>query len=281
MASPRTSPASTALDGFPVMGGHNQPSAAPSTYPITVHFPAAGAYRFELDYFTGSAASMSLVLTYPQSDVVARGGGKVFITGHDPDYHDQASGNAVGAARMIQRSIGYVTNDKPSPHLLLVTGRRNPQVNSEHLDPVRGLNFAGFNGFDIADDGTAGNGILDLHTVNLSDYDAIVVSSDDGGWLTQAELDVLNARHTDLAAYISNGGGLVAFAEGSPLDAATSHDRFGFVPCIASSVGSDQTQAGFIISAQGVALGFQQSDLNDNLSHNIFPTNNCGLDVID
>ncbi len=55
-------PARTPFDNYPVIGGHDQPSLAPSTYAITIHFPAAGSYRFELDYFTGTNTSMTLVL---------------------------------------------------------------------------------------------------------------------------------------------------------------------------------------------------------------------------
>ena len=73
------------------MAGHNRAGAV-GTYPVTLDFPAAGRYRFELDYFTARATSMSLVLTHA-GEPGAAGGGRVFLTGHDPDFHAVSGGN--------------------------------------------------------------------------------------------------------------------------------------------------------------------------------------------
>jgi len=55
----------TAFTGVPVIGGHNQPGPTTS-YPITVDFPAAGSFPFELDYLnlTTPNTAATLVLAH-------------------------------------------------------------------------------------------------------------------------------------------------------------------------------------------------------------------------
>jgi len=267
-------PTTTPFDGLPVLAAHNSAGAI-GTYPVTLNFPAAGRYHFELDYFVRAGESMSLVLTHA-GEPGAAGGGRVFLTGHDPDFHAVEGGNTAGARHMIQQAVAYVTGRKSNPTMLLVTDTRNP--GSAYIDSRQGMRAAGFTSFDVADDGTAGNGVLDLRTVDFGRYDVVVVASDHGGWLRQSELDILNARTTDIQGYLRNGGGLVAFAEGSPASALTSHDRLKFVGC--APTGLDEAESGFKITPQGLAIGLNQSDLNGNFSHNRFD-DTCGLDVLD
>ena len=252
--------------------GHNGAGAV-GTYPVTLDFPAPGRYRFELDYFTRPGDAMSLVLTHagtPGQD----GGGRVFLTGHDPDFH-AVSGNTTGARHMIQRAVGYVTGDRPAPKILLVTDLRNP--GPDHIDSRLGMRASGFTTFDVADYGSGTAGVLDLHTVDLAAYDVVVVASDHGGWLRQDELDILNARKADIDTYLRDGGGLVAFAEGS-VAGLTTHGRFDFVGCPSTTL--DEAESGFRITSQGIAMGLNQTDLNGNFSHSAFP-GTCGLDVLD
>ncbi len=267
-------PSATPFDGLPVLAAHNSAGAI-GTYPVTLNFPAAGRYHFELDYFVRAGDSMSLVLTHA-GEPGAAGGGRVFLTGHDPDYHAVDGGNTAGARHMIQQAVAYVTGRKSNPKMLLVTDTRNP--GSAYIDSRQGMRASGFTTFDVADDGTAGNGVLDLRTVDFGNYDVVVVASDHGGWLRQSELDILNARTADIQRYLQNGGGLVAFAEGSPGAALTSHDRLKFAGC--APTGMDQAESGFKITPQGLAIGLNQSDLNGNFSHNRFD-DTCGLDVLD
>ena len=267
-------PATTPFESLPVLGAHNAAGLL-ATYPVTISFPAPGRYFFELDYFTAVTDSMSLVLTVP-GDPEEGFGGRVFLTGHDPDFHAFRGGNRTGAQHMIQQAIRYVTGNEPEPRILLVTDRRD--LGSAYSDPRLGLIAAGFSGFDMADHGSGTAGVLNLNTVVFENYDVVVVASDHGGWLRQQQLDILNQRKNDLAQYLLAGGGIVAFAEGSPGAGLTTHDRFAFVPC--ASIGFDQTESGFRITPQGTAIGLNQSDLNGNFSHNFFP-GTCGMDVLD
>jgi len=280
-------PVNTAFENYPVMGGHNDYSDGPSTYPITISFPAAGEYPFELDYQADSNDSMSLVLTIPgPPGTEDRAPGRIFVTGSDPDFHSHpcCSTNVAGAAKLFHKSIEFVTKDKANPRILLVTGRNEPAPLPAYIDPVEGFTFAGYTGFDVADDGTSGQ-VLDLHTVNFDNYDALVIASDFGGWFSQGELDVLNARKADITSFIHDGGGLVALAEGDGEGGLTSHDQYAYLPCTPATLGLGEGEFGFQISAQGSTLGFVPTDFQTpsfdyNFAHMVFPTNNCGLDII-
>ncbi|HEX3425363.1 MAG TPA: RHS repeat-associated core domain-containing protein [Acidimicrobiales bacterium] len=54
----------SAINGYPLVGTWDQGGAAtPSTYSVTVNFPTAGTYPYELDYFDNCAAPPSLTMT--------------------------------------------------------------------------------------------------------------------------------------------------------------------------------------------------------------------------
>lgn len=213
---------------------------------------------------------------------MAQAGG-VFVTGHDPDYHAHRGSNATGARHIIQRAVEYVTLNNPSPNILLVTDLRNP--GGDQSDPRFGMNDAGYT-YDVADYGSGTSGVFDLSTVNFSNYDAIVVASDYGGWLRQDELDVLNARSADLISYINGGGGLVALNEsgnrpaGSGAYTGTTNNRYGFLPFLVSEVPEHQGEQGVTVTAAGLAMGLTNNDVNGNVSHSYFDETG-GMDVID
>jgi len=212
--------------------------------------------------------------------------GHVFLTGHDPDYHASAGGNTAGAQHIIQDGINFADGGT-FVRALLVTDLRNP--GGDQSDSRLGMNAAGYTGlYDIADYGSGTLGVLDLHTVDFSLYSVVVIASDYGGWLRQDELDILNARRTDLGNYLFGGGGLVAFAEGGDratggdpsIYPGTSHDRYGYLPAIVSSAALNQSESGVTVTSFGASLGLTAGDVNGNASHNIF-TNTAGLNVVD
>ncbi|MCW3036826.1 MAG: hypothetical protein JWM17_2138, partial [Actinobacteria bacterium] len=204
--------------------------------------------------------------------------GGIFLTGHDPDFHS-VGGNTTGAQHIIQRAVSFVTSGIASPRLLLVTDVHSPGAG--YIDPRLGMNAAGFSGYDVADDGTGGGAIKDLHTVNFSNYDVVVIASDYGGWLRQAELDILNARSSAVISFINGGGGLVAFAEsGGASGTQTSHNRFGFLPFVVSSTPLSQSETANTLTPFGTSLGLVNSDINGNFSHNVF-TKTGPLQIVD
>jgi hypothetical protein len=208
--------------------------------------------------------------------------GGVFVTGHDPDYHS-IYGNQVGAQHLLQKAVRFVTSEKPSPKLLLVTDLRNPGADGS--DPRLGLQAAGLT-FDTADYGSGTPGVLELRNVNFRAYDALIVASDVGGWLRQEELDLLNERAVDIMSYINNGGGLVVLNESGSRQpqpgvyTGTTHDRYAFIsPSLVSTV-LDQEEVNFTVTPFGQSAGFTDADANGNYSHSYFDRY-VGLEVID
>lgn len=206
------------------------------------------------------------------------------MTAHDPDYHANPfkSNNAGGAQRLLQLSVAHVTEDDPSPALLLVTDTRNP--GGDESDSRIGLAKAGL-AFDVADDGAAGGSVLDLDTVDFNSYDAIIVASDFGGWLRQEEVDILNARKAELAGYVAAGGGLIALAESGSRKVHVGVDsgRYEFVPVSSPIVAEklDQHAANdHSVTPAGAAFGLTKADVNANATHAYF-TATGGLDVLD
>lgn len=221
------------------------------------------------------ATLTALLLPIGPVPSVATAPGGVFVTGHDPDFHAR-SGNTVGARNILSRAVAYVTNGHPGPSVLLVTSRIAPP--SGHLDSALGVNTV-FGGFEMA--AAPGQGVQDLSTIAFSDYDVVIIASDFGGLLRQAELDILNARAGDLADFINGGGGLVALAEsngGARLTPAGGH--FDFLPFLASEVATHQIETGFTVTPFGASLGLTDADVNGSASHNTF-TNTGGMEIVD
>ena len=209
--------------------------------------------------------------------VPGRAQGGLFVTGHDPDFHAVLGGNTTGAQHIIQDALKFTTNNKVG-NILLVTDLTNP--GGGYSDPRLGVTAAGYT-YDVADNGAAGGSVKDLHTVNFSKYSAIIIASDFGGWLRQSELDILNARSSDILGYINNGGGLVAFAEsGPPNPGLITHGAFGYLPFLVTSSQKNQDEVGNIVTPFGATLGLTSADLNGNASHNVF-TATGGLNIVD
>ncbi|HLI57208.1 MAG TPA: hypothetical protein VKY26_09300, partial [Actinomycetota bacterium] len=183
--------------------------------------------------------------------------GGVFLTGHDPDYHAVAGPDQAGAKDLIQKAVSYVTFAAAAPRMLLVTHRTGPTPSADYADPALGMEAAGYS-FDIADDGTAGGSVLNLATVNFENYDVIVVASDHGGWLTQGELTILDARAAELVTFVNSGGGIVAFAESGDLAGSaglTTGGQFGFLPYVVSSATLNEPEAGNTVTPFGASIG--------------------------
>jgi hypothetical protein len=229
-------------------------------------------------------ACVALAATLPLGPVQAHppsGPGGVFVTGHDPDFHAHFGGNTTGARNLLHAAIEYVTFGEASPSVLLVTSRIEPPAG--HVDSKLGLIAAGYT-FDMASaagvPGADGIDPLELGTVNFSSYDVIVVASDYGGILTQAELDLLNARSGDLIDFVNNGGGLVALAEsnsGARLTRSGGH--FDFLPFLATEQIVNQNEVGFSVTPFGESLGLTDADVNGNASHTVF-MNTGGMEVV-
>jgi hypothetical protein len=198
--------------------------------------------------------------------------GAIFLTGHDPDFHAVLGGNTVGSRNINTRAIDYIMDPAFNPFAALpfLFVESNIPVPGGHTVGEAGIIASGYaTGVDYiaADASTLNTALNGLGTL----YGGIVVASDFGGILTQAELNILNARSADIIAFLNAGGGLYAMAEsngGAGLTPAGGH--FGFLPFIVSSTAFDAAETANIVTPFGLALGLVNSDVNGNFSHNYF-----------
>ena len=214
----------------------------------------------------------------------------VFLTGHDPDFHAATpNGLAIdsqGAVNINNAAIGFIMD--PIFNLSVAGGATKFLFVESSISPPGG-HRVGKNGiiqsgyiegtdFVHADATTLNTALNQLGTT----YGGIVIASDFGGLLSQAELDILNTRSADIIDFLNiDNGGLYAMAEsnkGSGLTPSGGH--FGFLPFVVSSTGLNQSEAGTTVTAFGASLGLTNADVSDNFSHNIFD-DTFGLNVVD
>jgi hypothetical protein len=211
--------------------------------------------------------------------------GSIFLTGHDSDFHGILGGNTVGAQNINQAAITYIMDPVFNPY---AAGGVNKFLFVESTISVPGGHVVGKTGivasgyvegvnFDSANASTLNAALNNLGTT----YSAIVVASDFGGILTQAELDILNNRANDIITFLNNGGGLFAMAESNGGAGLTPNDNFyGFLPFVVSSTAFNQAEVGNTVTPFGTSLGLTNSDINGNFSHNIF-LGTFGLNAVD
>ena len=200
--------------------------------------------------------------------------GGIFVTGHDPDAHATAGPNRDGAKNILKRAVAFVTSGNAAPRVLLVTGRS--VVGAHEYDPLDGLVAAGLDP-DVADAG--GLSPISLSSVDFSDYDAVVVASADGGWLTQREVDLLVARRSALHAFVNAGGGLVALSESDASVNLMTPGRYAFLPFVVAGSGLTQSGGG-TLTPFGVSLGLTSADVNSNAAHAAFDAT-PGLEIVE
>jgi len=207
--------------------------------------------------------------------------GSIFLTGHDPDFHAVTGPDAAVVQNFNRVAINFVTDPAFNPFVPLASKflfvESQIPIPGGHIDGVDGLIASGFasgTDFDLVTASTLNPAIDQLGTI----YSAIVVASDFGGLLTQAELDILNARSGDIISFLNQGGGLYAMA-GSNTGAGLTPGggQFGFLPFVVTS-----TAIGYCgpISTTpfGTSLGLM--DFNVCADHNFF-NDTFGLSVVD
>ena len=215
--------------------------------------------------------------------------GSIFLTGHDPDFHaSMTPSNTLGAQHLNQAGISFIMDPLFNPFatgaatkFLFVEGMFDPPIG--HRRGVDGIVASGFGlGSDFEHhDATTLDAQLDLlGTV----YGGLVIASDFGGRLSQAELDILNARSANIIGFLNAGGGLYAMSEsnhGAGLTPGGGH--YGYLPFVVSSVPANQAEQGVMLTTFGESLGLVTSDVNGNFSHNIFDEDSLafGMQVVD
>jgi hypothetical protein len=222
-----------------------------------------------------SAAALSAALACAS----AAHAGKVYLTGHDPDYHSQAQ---VSGKVQLNVALKFVTGDTykdGSTKFLWV----------ESHDPIIGGHLRGYDGLAAIGVTSANVDWVDaagLATVDFSKYSAIAIASTFGGMTSAAEIDELIARKGDIKSFVNGGGGLAAFAECIPsvtvgCDSGSympaDEPLFGFLPISTTSVG---TSPPYHVTSFGAGLGLTDFDVSDCCTHNSFSSTG-GLKVVD
>jgi PEP-CTERM motif len=225
-------------------------------------------------------AVLSCALT-SRADIV----GSIFLTGHDPDFHAYLGSNATGAQDITQAAIDFVMDPGFNPFVAggidkFLFVESSISAPAGHVDGELGLTAGGYvagTDYDKADASTLLAKLGELGTT----YSAIVIASDFGGILTQAELDILNANSALIINFLNAGGGLYAMAESnSGAHLTPGGGQFGYLPFVATSTQLDQSEVGNTLTAFGTSLGLVVADINGNASHNIFG-GTFGLNIVD
>lgn len=207
--------------------------------------------------------------------------GSIFLTGHDPDFHASLGGNTTGSININNIAIGYIMDPAFNPFsgLPFIFVESNILTPNGHTIGENGIIASGYTaGVDYVNhDASTLNAALDgLGTV----YGGIVIASDFGGLLTQAELDILNARSADIINFLNSGGGLYAMAESGLGAGLTTSGWFGYLPFIVSSSALNQSEVGNTVTPFGTSLGLVNGDVNGNASHNVF-LSASGMGIVD
>ncbi len=214
--------------------------------------------------------------------------GSVFLTGHDPDFHAVA-GNTIGAQHIIQDAIKFIMD--PGFNAFVAGGNQHflfvecqtCGVPGGHIDGVAGIT-ASLGGFPVGttfETHGATTGLAAELALLGTKYSGIVIGSDFGGLLSQAELDLLDADSAGIISFLNSGGGLFAMAETSAADGGlATHGYFGYLPFVVSSSPFNEAENGNTLTPFGTSLGLVNSDINGNFSHNVF-TSTGGLNIVD
>jgi hypothetical protein len=247
---------------------------------MDVESSAPKYYRLDSGGITAMLARLLLVWML----VVPCFAGSIFLTGHDPDYHASLGDHAEGAVKLNTTAINFILDPvfnpfvSTAPKFLFVESAM--AIPFGHTRGVDGMVASGLTlgvDFDWVTAAGLHAALNGLGTV----YSGLVIASDFGGTLTQAELNILNARSADIIRFLNAGGGLYASSESNLVGRLTpGGGHFGFLPFVVTAPSLSQEEIGFSVTDFGASLGLTAHDVNGNVSHNIFPES-FGLQAID
>jgi hypothetical protein len=251
-----------------------------------------------------STIAATIALSFVAPDARA---GSIFLTGHDSDFHaavppdsdgEEHHNDALGAQHLNQIAIDYILDprfnsffaDGIERFLFVEANAEDANFPYSPLLGKQGLLASGFvEGVDF--DQRGADGLPAALALLGKAYSGIVVASDCGGSLRQAELDILNSHSAAIMSFLNDGGGLFAMAESNlcgppddPTNGITPNGgHFDFLPFVTSSTLSfaeDDPAFDIQVTAYARALGLTLADVDGNFAHNVFG-GSFGMNVID
>jgi hypothetical protein len=153
-------------------------------------------------------------------------GGNFFITGHAADFEAVTD---AAAGRLLLKALAFVREGNPKPFLFVEARITPPAGHRAGKDGLRAVGLVEGRDFlhlDAAQLAAQPRPWWDALSANFS---AIVVASD-RALLTQAELDQLNYHRGDIARFMRENRGVLAFSEGGSAAHLTQRDRYEFLP---------------------------------------------------
>jgi hypothetical protein len=195
--------------------------------------------------------------------------GQIFVTGHDPVWHSNFGGNAVGANNLATTGIQYARGGSTLPFLFVESKTVPVPGGNAHEAPfLTSALLYTTSTYDVMD--AADLNALSNFRTTLNAYSSIVVASDHGGMLGADELTFLNGHAADILDYLNAGGGLFAAAESNATGMIGSVPRFAFLPFLVASTDFQSPETSNVVTVFGASLGLTNSDVNGNFSHNFF-----------
>ena len=184
--------------------------------------------------------------------------GRMLVSHLDADYHaafepGPYTQDPASAQDFMRTSISWVRDGSTKPFLFVESSIVPPWVEklpnglingikAFHADGEIGLKNAGYAaGTDYV---RADAAQLVNELKNLGAYSAIVVASDFGGILTEAELEQMRLQKDLIASFVANGGGLYAMAE--------SNDGIGRYNRSTGEADPEATAPGYLVPGRGL-----------------------------
>lgn len=174
--------------------------------------------------------------------------GNIFLTGHDPDFHQSDSASAA-----LTAALNFVRNGSTLPVLVF-------DNNSLQLDNF--LTTLGIAHTTVNPSTTFANSVFDI-----TKYSAFAVASQAScGGCDLSASDVANiATHaTGIASFFNAGGGIAG------LTAGFDPNGYAYVPEAAANAGGFPPTNGFVETLAGTSNGLLPE--NGDATHNFFPT---------
>jgi len=195
--------------------------------------------------------------------------GNIYLTGHDLDLHCTFGGGQCNAFGIAVDFARQAAPDKTKPVLFLDSGSETSTAAGSAAAKARNTVEGAGNAFSftVVNPVSAGFATLPLLT---SSFSAIVIASDQncGGCdNTPADIVAINARTAAIQAFFNAGGGLVYLA------GAEDPGYYGSVPVPAAAVAVSPP---FTLTADGLALGLNNTDANCCPTHNSFTVPGAG-----